>query len=456
MISIDSLRADHLGCYGYERDTSPTIDWLAAEGVRFDSAISTTSWTLPAHAALFTGLYDSSHGLVDDGLRLSDHHVTLAEMLRDAGYRTAGFYGGPYLHPSFGLAQGFEHYESCMSLTPAGGAVHLSGESVHAASHRDVTGPRTAAAFASWLATADDRPFFIFLHLWDVHYDYTPPKEYIDLFDPDYDGEASAEGFITNKAVHAGMPARDLERIIALYDAEIRFTDDMIARMLQTLDNAGRLEGTLIVITADHGDEFFEHGGKGHRHSLFDEVIRVPLIIHWAGRNDRGLIVPDQVRLIDIMPTILALVGAPAPADIQGRNLGPLLRGESLLAAPALCELLFDKGQARCLRSNGGKLIIDGGARKLAFFDLQADPGEVHPIGKRDVRTRAATAQLRMEMKGCHEWLRRFGHAPVTAIDVDRGIRRRLDTLGYLAGDEDGEDESSQHPVESDKNAKHE
>ena len=115
LISIDSLRPDHLGCYGYGRPTSPTIDALAQEGVRCASAVSTTSWTLPAHAALFTGLYDSAHGAVDNGTKLVDSHVTLAEVLQDAGYQTAGFYGGPYLHPMFGLGQGFETYESCMS-----------------------------------------------------------------------------------------------------------------------------------------------------------------------------------------------------------------------------------------------------------------------------------------------------------------------------------------------------
>jgi arylsulfatase A-like enzyme len=175
LVSIDSLRASSLGCYGYKRETSPFIDELAEKGVRFENAISTSSWTLPAHAALFTGLYDSTHGLVDNGQRLADGLVTLAEVLRARGYHTAGFFSGPYLHPTFGLARGFDVYESCMTTTPdeaseeeiRGGAQLVAGPS-----HRDVTGPRTLEKVSRWADRDLEEPFFLFVHLWDVHYDY--------------------------------------------------------------------------------------------------------------------------------------------------------------------------------------------------------------------------------------------------------------------------------------------
>ncbi|MGH8311469.1 MAG: sulfatase, partial [Steroidobacteraceae bacterium] len=279
LVSIDSLRADHLGAYGYARPTSPGLDRLAANGVRFEWAISTTSWTLPAHAALFTGLYDSAHGLVDDGLRLADAHVLLAEMLHDHGYHTAGFFGGPYLHPIFGFGQGFDVYESCMIPELASAAsvrADISSETGHAL--RDVTGPRTLAAVTRWLESVDERPFFLFVHLWDVHYDYVPPPEYVLGFDPGYTGTIDGRDYMGDPAIHAGMPARDREHVIALYDAEIRFTDDVLARILDALQARGRLGSAIVVVTADHGEGLGEHGETTHGMLVHDATQRVPLI----------------------------------------------------------------------------------------------------------------------------------------------------------------------------------
>ncbi|MCC6409508.1 MAG: sulfatase-like hydrolase/transferase, partial [Planctomycetes bacterium] len=158
LISIDSLRPDHLGCYGYAPPTSPTIDAVAAEGVRFESAVSTTSWTLPSHAAMFTGLFDSAHGLFENGLALSPEHQTLAELLKSEGYQTAGFFGGPYLHPTYGLDQGFEHYQSCMTQLPddlTGDQIRESSRAHFGPSHRDITSPRTVDEVRKWLKDAD-------------------------------------------------------------------------------------------------------------------------------------------------------------------------------------------------------------------------------------------------------------------------------------------------------------
>lgn len=172
LISIDSLRPDHLGAYGYGPATSPAMDALAADAVVFEHAVSTTSWTLPAHAAMFTGLFDSAHGLYDNGRRLADSYVTMAEVLRDNGYRTAGFFGGPYLHQTFGLAQGFDHWESCMTRLDddlGDQTVRAAAMASRGASHHDITGPRTLERVRAWLGGVDPRPFFLFIHLWDVH-----------------------------------------------------------------------------------------------------------------------------------------------------------------------------------------------------------------------------------------------------------------------------------------------
>ncbi len=441
LISIDSLRPDHLGCYGYAKPTSPVIDKLAAEGVRCASAISTTSWTLPAHAAMFTGLVDSTHGLVDNGLRLGDEHRTLAEVLKESGYRTAGFFGGPYLHPTFGLAQGFDHYQSCMTALPDAApetAIRGLSRSDVDPSHTDITGPRTVKEFERWLdLPADSRPAFAFVHLWDVHYDYIPPAQYAKLFDPDYAGKLDVRNFSTNPAIHPKMDPRDLQHLIAMYDGEIRSTDDIVGRLLEALRAKGRLANTLVIITADHGEEFFEHNDKGHQHSLFDELVRVPLVFHWPNQLKAGRVVPDQVRLIDLMPTILTLVGVEHQPRVQGRDIGPLLAGRALDPAPALCELLVDRNDLRALRTNSLKVIRNPRSNPAGGgFDLGNDPSEtVVMMPSEHAAVQRALTELELETGRALEARNQIGKG-VLDIQVDVEMQRRLRGLGYT-GDKD-------------------
>jgi arylsulfatase A-like enzyme len=435
LVSIDSLRHDHLGCYGYPKDTSPTIDALAAEGVRFSNAVSTTSWTLPSHAALFTGLYDSSHGVVDNGLRLGDEHVTLAEVLQDAGYQTAGFYGGPYLHPTFGFGQGFETYQSCMTRLAddlPGRRVRRQARAVLGAAHADVTGPRLLEEVGAWVDSVGGRPFFLFLHMWDVHYDYVPPERYVEMFDPGYPGDLTGAGFARDPRIRRDMPARDLRHLVALYDGEIRFSDDILGEIFGLLEGRGRFAEALVVVTADHGEEFFEHGGKGHQNTLFEEVLRVPLVMRWPGAIPAGRVVELQVRLIDVMPTILSLAEVPLPLLIQGRDLSPLLRGEELAPRAALAELLVDDRRIRALRSNGEKLVSYGEER-FQHFDLQQDPGEQEPLAKGSDRFAGAREALELATERALAFRERLGDRRAAEAPLDREMCERLKALGYLS-----------------------
>ncbi len=439
LVSIDSLRHDHLSCYGYARATSPNIDRLAAEGVRFDQAISTTSWTLPAHAALFTGLYDSAHGLVDNDLRLSEEHVTLAEVLGANGWRTAGFFGGPYLHPTFGLAQGFESYQSCMTALPdtlGEEAVRGDSRAKHAKSHGDVTGPRTLEEVRKWLdgnlAGGGGKPFFLFLHLWDVHHDFLPPKEYVELFDPGYQGPLTGKDFLFDPLISPRMELREFEHLLALYDAEIRFTDYILGQILAELERRGAAENTLVVVTADHGEEFFEHKGKGHQRTLYDEVVRIPLIFHWEGRfgakDKQARTVAQQVRIIDVMPTILTLCGIQRRPAMLGRDLTPLLLGGELPDEPALCELLVDERLAWALRTPTLKAIRVPASTPGAGFYLDADPKELAPIGADSPQVAQALERLDRELERALK--SRRGGAEATEVDPE--LLERLKQLGYL------------------------
>ena len=443
LVSIDSLRHDHLGCYGYGAPTSPTIDALAAQGARFEHALSTTSWTLPAHAALFTGLTDSAHGLTDNGLSLSESHRTLAEVLRESGYRTAGFFGGPYLHPTFGLGQGFEHYQSCMTTLEdalPGDEVRVQSRAREGASHRDITGPRTLQELERWLPGAGtDKPLFLFVHLWDVHYDYLAPKEYVERFDPGYTGTLSGERFLLDPAIQPRMDPRDYRHLMALYDAEIRFTDDILARILGLLEARGRRDQTLVVVTADHGEEFFEHGGKGHQRTLFEEVVRVPLIVRWPGRFGAPhgpAAVPDQVSLIDVMPTVLTAAGVRRRPLMQGRDLTPLLLGRSLPPQPALLELLVDRRELRALRTNAFKTVSPGGGIEPGGFDLVADPREQQVLRGDDARVSAGLQQLELSLQAARELATRL-QAGASSVDIDPAVLLELKRLGYAVGTDD-------------------
>ena len=386
LVSVDSLRPDHLGCYGYTRSTSPVLDRLAAEGVRFAQAVSSTSWTLPAHAALFTGREEEEHGVTRNGLRLSTAQVTMAEVLGDLGYQTAGFFAGPYLHPTFGLGQGFSTYVSCM----AGLSEDLAEDEVRAAARSEAspafaqeTGSRSVERFASFLDQADARPAFLFVHLWDVHYDYAPPPPWDRYFDPDYQGSTDFSRLAVNPAINATMEPRDKAHLIALYDGEIRWTDSNLARLLEA--HAGRRPGKelLLVVLSDHGEEFFEHGGKGHQQTLFEEVVRIPLLFHWPGHLPAGATVPGLVRIIDVFPTLLDLVGAQPPEPIAGRSLLPLLRGGELAELPALLELRAHPGRPlAALRSAHGKLVLGRWPAPPAYYDLVTDPARAKPAGR--------------------------------------------------------------------------
>lgn len=388
LICIDSLRSDHLGCYGYSRDTSPTLDRFAGEGALFETVVSSTSWTLPAHAALFTGLPDSVHGCFDHYLWLDGSRKTIAEAFQEAGFKTVGFFSGPYLHPFFGLSQGFDMYYDCTSYAEKSIDVLKSKENVETVvdlSLRDITNPVVLDKVTRWLDLNQEGPFFMFIHLWDVHLDYIPPPPHDTMFDPDYRGVV--DGRFRRNGDPDSWSKRDLEHFKALYDGEIRWTDETLGKLFDTLKARGDLEDTVIAVTSDHGDAFLEHGVLGHKNNLHEEEIRIPLLIRYPPTVPAGVRVRRLVHIMDVAPTLLGLAGrAPLPHAL-GKDLTPLIRNPAAPwpGTPSVSELMTPmKGQpVFALRTEEWKMIKtrDG---TLEVFDLKRDPGEQSPLREKE------------------------------------------------------------------------
>jgi arylsulfatase A-like enzyme len=393
IIAIDTLRPDHLGCYGYERNTSPNIDGLAAEGVLFEDAVSQSPWTLPSFATILTSLYPTQHGagFLEPGAgaygkRMRTVFPPLAMLLLKQGYTTGAIINAPALAAEFGVDRGFEFYDT----TPRWDRRIADG---------------TTADALKWIDLNKDVPFFAFVHYFDPHLDYTPPAPYDTLFDPGYEGRLG-KGFeretyirLERELAREDDPAAaaDWNHIRALYDGEIAFTDAAVGDLLKGLDERGLRDNTLIVFLSDHGEEFFEHKGFEHGHTLFDELIKVPLILSLPGRLPENVTVGEQVRLLDVMPTILDIMGISAATHLEGVSLEPFITGQgdveaskvSLLPAKfAFSESMLYGTEKKSLTAHPWKLVYDIVTEEEMLLNLAVDPGEHHNVLAEETDTR--------------------------------------------------------------------
>jgi len=312
LVSIDTLRADHVSAYGYGRHTTPNIDALAEDGVLFRNAVSATMWTLPSHATMLTGLHPDQHGATDEAAptAIPAEVLTLAERLRAAGYRTGGFAGGRWVHERFGFDSGFDDWATDDDW----------GQSIQDAAHR-------FEQVRQWIDTDSHAPFFAFAHVYQVHSPYDPPPPYDSLYSPDvgrFDRARLAMPFD-----HGPLPTpSELDAQIALYDGDLRYTDDRLGELIRWMDDRGVLDDTLVIVTADHGEEFLDHSQVGHG-TLHGEVIRVPLVLHhpalaaWAERE-----VTQPAGAVDLVPTVLDLLGVDGPDPLPGHSLLGAMSGD--------------------------------------------------------------------------------------------------------------------------------
>jgi choline-sulfatase len=389
LITLDTTRADHLGCYGQPDKPTPNIDRLAASGTRFAQCTTAAPSTLPSHATILTAVYPFVHGVRHNvGYRLGEGNATLAEVLRSAGYRTAAYVAAFVLSRDTGLDQGFETYDD-------------------AGRRPERTADEVCDGALGWIRRHADESFFLWVHFFDPHFPYEPPPRFRSRFASPYVGE-------------------------------IAFADEQVGRLMAELRRLDLEARTLVVVTSDHGEGLGEHDEETHIFYVYDATMSVPLIFHSPGRIPAGEVVPVQVRHVDIAPTILNFLNIETELALpksQGTNLIPRMIGHADEAdLPAYGEALSGQivlgtSALRCLRTNGWKYIH---APRPELYNLRADPGETKNLA-------AVEAERAIAMRAELHKLIADSPQPVAAQDavvrLDRATRDRLQGLGYVGGD---------------------
>jgi arylsulfatase A-like enzyme len=420
LVTVDTLRADHTTPYGYGRDTTPVLARLAREGVVVEQAYAPMATTGPSHAALFTSRYPLSLGYLRNGQRLDETQTTLAERLHAAGYRTSAAVSSFVLDKRLGFAQGFGTYE-CRFEKSRATATMERWEGLTVSAGFDRRADETTDVALAWLARrGKDRPFFLWVHYFDPHQPYAPPAP--------YDRRFATPG-------HGGPAGK-------LYDGEIAFTDQQIGRLLGAIEAEGLSARTLVVVTADHGEGLMQHGHMGHGLQLYEEAVRVPLIYRWPGSLPAGARLPGPVEHVDLVPTVLDLVGVPrGPEEVQGQSLAAALRGgratagQDLRRAVFLQRRMYDagivsgfavKGEKFAVRVGQWKYIEAADERTRELYDLVADPGETKDV----LATDAAVAD-RLS-RGLAGWRARFDRRARARDDSSTEMQEALRALGYV------------------------
>src|SRR5258706_737942 len=394
IITIDTLRADHLGCYGFHLARTPAIDALSREGVRCANAISSAPITMPSHTSIFTGLFPPAHGVRDNGAyALGEDAVTLAERLRDAGYTTHAFVSALVLNRRYNLNQGFETYDDDLWAEDDPKLFMI----------RERQAPKTADRFLQWFGEwnrSKAKPFFTWIHFFDPHQPYRPNST-------------------------------DAALSVSPYDAEIAGVDRQIGRIVETLRANGQLDNTLLVLVADHGESLGEHGEQTHAIFVYDATVRVPLIIRYKPAFQPA-VYTNPVRSVDIVPTVLGILRLPGGDTTDGHDLGAALRGKEpapqlpQYSESLLSEVGFGMAPLFAIRHDGYKYIR---APRPELYDLPNDPHELHNILPEFPRVGAKLdAELTQLTKDSSSHAVKAAASPMT-----RETEESLQALGYLA-----------------------
>jgi len=437
LVVVDTLRADAAGFSRAEgAAATPVLDALAAEGTVFETCRAPSSWTKPSTASLLTGLHPTEHGALGFESVLPGEASTLAEILRAAGWRTAAFSDNPFVSAEYGFAQGFDsfrgrspstlargtlllHAAGQVRLRLAGGAAYSFGPGV------DLGADRVLGGALEFLLAPDPRPAFAYVHLIEPHYPYAPP--------PPFDGgrrrvdPPHSSGILPFDSFPA-LPPEDVEVMRANYRGEASAADAALGRALGALRRERRLAGMLVAVTSDHGEEFHEHGGWTHGQSLYEELVRVPLVVRAPdGGPGRGRRTAVPASLVDLAPTLLDLAGVATGARFSGRSLRPPMEGGTLAPAPHFAELEAGPVGARAVFLGSDCLIRawKGGSEAVSFHDLARDPGQrANPAGGEEA------ARLRALLDAAFKSMEE-GALPRESRAFDEETRRALEAIGY-------------------------
>jgi arylsulfatase A-like enzyme/Tfp pilus assembly protein PilF len=393
VITLDTTRADRIGAYGSRDVDTPALDGLAREGVLFEQAVAVAPLTLPAHSSIFTGRFPPEHGVRDNGgFFLDDAQVTLAEVLRARGYRTGGFIAAYVLDSKWGVSQGFDTYFDDFDLGES------RGMSIGA-----IQRPANEVADRAlpWMQDTKDKPFFAWIHFYDPHTPYRPPEPYATRY--------------------KGRP----------YNGEVAFVDSQVGRVIDQLKSMGIYDRTVVVVMGDHGESLGDHGEGQHGFFIYNSVTHVPFMIRAPYDRMQGRRIGDPVRSVDVMPTVLDLLGIPTPKEVTGASLVPLMTGSAAeLALDAYSESLYPLhhygwSDLRALRAGRYK-VID--APRPELYDVDDDPTETSNLyEQRRALGDSMIAQLRKREQAFERT-----EAPLPAGDVDPEARARLAALGYV------------------------
>ncbi|MCX5884368.1 MAG: sulfatase-like hydrolase/transferase [Proteobacteria bacterium] len=475
LITMDTARADHLSCYGYQSLTTPNLDRFSQEGVVFKNAYATNSWTLPSHASIFTGLYPSKHGAdhTSDSLlgeagqkqeyldwyellsrnftKLSKEHQTLAEILSAGGYRTAGIIGGIFCNSIFGLSQGFDYYDDEIPF------FNIRFFLLYQVIDRwfslndfftqyGYLGKRIAVDLNSsafkWLEKDHGQPFFLFINYMDAHTPYLPPPPYDGYFskippniilrnNPPPDASfVTAQTNLINSVISGDhqLTPEEKELTVSLYDGGILYLDHYLGFLFEKLKDLKAYDNTIIIITSDHGEAFGEHNQMEHGLTLYEEVLRVPLIIKYPSAYLQRGVIEKRVSLVDLMPTILSFLRYPIPPGIDGEALGNSDH-------PVMAELMMGIAKSRYKGSRDLRAVYQGREKYIwasngsnEFYNLEIDPHEEENIiEKFPYRAEAMDRNLK-------QWLASFEYLKTEQerVKISKQTEEKLRALGYL------------------------
>ena len=421
LIVIDTLRADLLGCYGSDRGATPALDAFAAESVRFERAYSQSPWTLPSFATLFTSTFPSEHGargrIRKDFFPIREDLTTVAEALKAEGFRTGAVVNNIFLKGGFGFRRGFDDYDFFPAeISKIRKADEVTSRGIH------------------WLKNpkGEEGSPFLFLHYFDPHYAYLPPKALAQRFGGSFTERLrKLSGPDAIRTGEVKLDDWDKRNLRGLYEAEVAFTDREVGRLLEHLKTTGILDESIVIITSDHGEEFWDHGGFEHGHTQYDELVRVPLLIRFPGGRRGGSVVIDPVRLMDLAPTVLDELDIAKPATFRGESFRYLVEGESGSDGPIpfLFEECLYGNPRQALMVGSLKVIEDPETGRVELFDLAADPGETRDLAAERPEDRD---RLLKALRAFREKLKRRAPGDAGAVNLPPELEEALKALSYV------------------------